>query len=69
MPASRSVVAGCWAGREEFLYTLEEFLYTLKAGPAGGRPRRPSSAGSDMSQEPRPVGGLFTHSGTSGTVL
>jgi hypothetical protein len=24
----------------------EEFLYTLKAGPAGGRLRRPSSAGS-----------------------
>ncbi|MDP9145072.1 MAG: hypothetical protein M3N43_10330 [Actinomycetota bacterium] len=25
----------------------EEFLYELKAGPAGGRLRRPSSAGSD----------------------
>ena len=25
----------------------EDFLYTLKAGPAGGRLRRPSSAGSD----------------------
>jgi hypothetical protein len=24
----------------------EEFLYELKAGPAGGRLRRPSSAGS-----------------------
>jgi hypothetical protein len=24
----------------------EEFLYTLEAGPAGGRLRRPSSAGS-----------------------
>jgi hypothetical protein len=32
---------------EEFLYELEvrceEFLYELKAGPAGGRLRRPSS--------------------------
>ena len=25
----------------------ETFLYTLKAGPAGGRLRRPSSAGSN----------------------
>jgi hypothetical protein len=25
----------------------ETFLYTLKAGPAGGRLRRPSSAGND----------------------
>ena len=41
MPASRSVMAAvglgsCWAGRYNF-------LRTLKAGPAGGRLRRPSS--------------------------
>jgi hypothetical protein len=30
----------------------EEFLYTLKAGPAGGRLRRPSSAGSGMIGKP-----------------
>jgi hypothetical protein len=39
MPASRSrgfrAIEGCW----------ETFLYILKAGPAGGRLRRPSSAG------------------------
>ena len=27
-------------------FAWEEFLYELKAGPAGGRLRRPSSAGS-----------------------
>jgi hypothetical protein len=30
----------------------EEFLYTLKAGPAGGRLRRPSSAGSHSAGVP-----------------
>jgi hypothetical protein len=39
MPASRSVVS-------VLLRSWETFLYTLKAGPAGGRLRRPSSAGS-----------------------
>ena len=38
MPASRSVVS-------MLLRSWETFLYTLKAGPAGGRLRRPSSAG------------------------
>jgi hypothetical protein len=32
----------------------EEFLYELKAGPAGGRLRRPSSAGSTEAPE-RPL--------------
>jgi hypothetical protein len=36
MPASRSVVS-------MLLTELGDFLYTLKAGPAGGRLRRPSS--------------------------
>jgi hypothetical protein len=40
MPASRSVQQGNHCAREDF-------LYELKAGPAGGRLRRPSSAGSD----------------------
>jgi hypothetical protein len=40
MPASRSVVSVLLRG------SWETFLYTLKAGPAGGRLRRPSSAGS-----------------------
>jgi hypothetical protein len=39
MPASRSVAS-------VLLRSWETFLYTLKAGPAGGRLRRPSSAGS-----------------------
>jgi hypothetical protein len=38
MPASRSVVS-------MLLRELGDLLYTLKAGPAGGRLRRPSSAG------------------------
>jgi hypothetical protein len=38
MPAFRSVVS-------VLLRELGDFLYTLKAGPAGGRLRRPSSAG------------------------
>jgi hypothetical protein len=38
MLASRSVVSVLLRG-------LGDFLYTLKAGPAGGRLRRPSSAG------------------------
>ena len=35
----------------------EEFLYKLKAGPAGGRLRRPSSAGNDTMRtgEPAPT--------------
>ena len=37
MPASRFVVS-------MLLRSGETFLYTLKAGPAGGRLRRPSSA-------------------------
>jgi hypothetical protein len=40
MLAFRSVVS-------VLLRALETFLYTLKAGPAGGRLRRPSSAGKD----------------------
>ena len=36
MPASRSVAS-------VLLRSWETFLYTLKAGPAGGRLRRPSS--------------------------
>src|SRR5688500_9626531 len=40
MPAFRSVVSVLLRGR------WETFLYTLQAGPAGGRLRRPSSAGS-----------------------
>jgi hypothetical protein len=40
MLALRSVQQGNHCAREEF-------LYELKAGPAGGRLRRPSSAGSD----------------------
>jgi hypothetical protein len=39
MAASRSVVP-------VLLRRWETFLYILKAGPAGGRLRRPSSAGS-----------------------
>jgi hypothetical protein len=39
MPAFRSVQQGNHCAREDF-------LYELKAGPAGGRLRRPSSAGS-----------------------
>jgi hypothetical protein len=39
MLAFRSVQQGNHCAREEF-------LYELKAGPAGGRLRRPSSAGS-----------------------
>jgi hypothetical protein len=38
MLASRSVVSVLLRG-------LGDFLYTLKAGPAGGRLRRPSSTG------------------------
>ena len=38
MPASRFVAS-------MLLKRGETFLYTLKAGPAGGRLRRPSSAG------------------------
>jgi hypothetical protein len=38
MLAFRSVVS-------VLLRSWETFLYTLKAGPAGGRLRRPSSAG------------------------
>ena len=38
MLAFRSVVS-------VLLRALGDFLYTLKAGPAGGRLRRPSSAG------------------------
>jgi hypothetical protein len=38
MPASRSVLT-------VLSRSLGDFLYTLKAGPAGGRLRRPSSAG------------------------
>ena len=49
--AFRSVQQSNHCVREEFLYELqqsnhcvrEEFLYELKAGPAGGRLRRPSS--------------------------
>jgi hypothetical protein len=33
----------------------ETFLYTLKAGPAGGRLRRPSSAGSDTTATGEPA--------------
>jgi hypothetical protein len=43
MPASRSVVS-------VLLRAWETFLYTLKAGPAGGRLRRPSSAGRPCGQ-------------------
>jgi hypothetical protein len=38
MPASRSVVS-------MLVRELGDFLYILKAGPAGGRLRRPSSPG------------------------
>jgi hypothetical protein len=41
MLAFRSVQQGNHCAREKF-------LYELKAGPAGGRLRRPSSAGSNM---------------------
>jgi hypothetical protein len=34
------------------LRALETFLYTLKAGPAGGRLRRPSSAGTPIQPGP-----------------
>jgi hypothetical protein len=50
MPASRSVVS-------TLLRELETFLYTLKAGPAGGRLRRPSSAGRPDCAW-KPVGGI-----------
>jgi hypothetical protein len=43
MPAIRPVVVVLLRG-------WETFLYTLKAGPAGGRLRRPSSAGSTPRQ-------------------
>jgi hypothetical protein len=43
MPASRSVVS-------MLLRELGDFLYTLKAGPAGGRLRRPSSAGASSAR-------------------
>jgi hypothetical protein len=42
MSPSRSVVS-------VLLRSWETFLYILKAGPAGGRHRRPSSAGNDSS--------------------
>jgi hypothetical protein len=48
MPASRSVVS-------MLLRELGDFLYTLKAGPAGGRLRRPSSAGSDTTVTGEPA--------------
>jgi hypothetical protein len=38
MPAFRSI-------QQSNHWAREEFLYELKAGPAGGRLRRPSSAG------------------------
>ena len=39
MPAFRTVVS-------VLVRSCEDFLYELKVGPAGGRLRRPSSAGS-----------------------
>ena len=36
----------------------EEFLYELKAGPAGGRLRRPSSAGSTTTAADAPAHGI-----------
>jgi hypothetical protein len=45
MPASRSVQQGNHCAREDF-------LYELKAGPAGGRLRRPSSAGGHANLPP-----------------
>jgi hypothetical protein len=50
MVAFRSVVS-------VLLRRWETFLYTLKAGPAGGRLRRPPSAGRTPTGH---VGGSFT---------
>ena len=45
----------------------EDFLYTIKAGPAGGRLRRPSSAGNDTAAtgEPAPPSNQEDEAATS----
>jgi hypothetical protein len=60
MPAFRSVVSVLVSfpipleGTQPH-HRRENFLYTLKAGPAGGRLRRPSSAGSDTTVTEAPA--------------
>jgi hypothetical protein len=48
----------------------ENLLYTVKAGPAGGRLRRPSSAGNTMDEpSERSDGGRASGAGLGGAVI
>jgi hypothetical protein len=62
MPASRSVQQGN-------LRVGEKFLYDFKAGPAGGRLRRPPSAGSPRQPPDRPLPNLLAKEDPVGSYI